>query len=124
MADTKITAMAAAAEVANADVVPLVSAGTNEKATRAQLLTGAATEIIELVASAGQLVQLRDSTGSAVVLILGTHDIVIASPGKAVNVQYDAVTPGDWNATVPVKLGDAIDRCAALLKVLNGGVGP
>lgn len=124
MADTKISAMSVAPDVGNADVVPIVSAGANEKATRAQLLTAKTGEDISLVGAATQSVLMTDAGGTAVVVILPNKAIVVASPGKPVTVQYDPNNTADWNGTFPVKLGDAIDRCAALLKVLNGGVGP
>lgn len=124
MADTKISDMTVTTEVLNGDILPVVSGAANFQVAKQDFLKGATAENIELVAAAGQLVQLRNNGGTAVVLILGGGSIVIASPGKAVNVQYDADPTTNWNGTTPVKLGEAIDRCAALLKALNGGVGP
>jgi|HubBroStandDraft_5_1064220.scaffolds.fasta_scaffold458122_1 hypothetical protein len=37
---------------------------------------------------------------------------------------YFPQTPSSWNGPAPTNLEKAIDRCAALLKTLNGGVGP
>lgn len=37
---------------------------------------------------------------------------------------YTPTTPGDWNGTAPTTITDALDRCATLLKTLNGGTGP
>lgn len=39
-------------------------------------------------------------------------------------VSYTATTSGDWNGAAPTTVRDALDRCAALLKTLNGGTGP
>jgi hypothetical protein len=40
------------------------------------------------------------------------------------DLAYTATTSGDWNGTAPTTIKDALDRCAALLKTLNGGTGP
>lgn len=37
---------------------------------------------------------------------------------------YTAGTPSDWDTSAPTFVWDALDRIAALLKVLNGGTGP
>lgn len=37
---------------------------------------------------------------------------------------YSPTTPGDWAGSAPTTIKDALDRCAALLKTLNGGTGP
>jgi len=61
MADTKISAMAAATEVLNADVVPIVNGGANFKATRQLLLTAGTGEDIELVPSAGGVAKIENA---------------------------------------------------------------
>ena len=38
-------------------------------------------------------------------------------------ITYTATTPGDWNGTAPITIGEAIDRLATLVKSLNGGTG-
>lgn len=40
------------------------------------------------------------------------------------NVTYGPGTPSDWNGTAPTDVWVALDRCATLLKALNGGTGP
>lgn len=37
---------------------------------------------------------------------------------------YTPTTTGDWNGADPTTVLQALDRCAALLKTLNGGTGP
>jgi hypothetical protein len=39
-------------------------------------------------------------------------------------IDYTPAVSGDWNGTPPTKVGEALDRIAALLKALNGGTGP
>ncbi len=39
-------------------------------------------------------------------------------------VPYSPTTPSDWNGAAPTDVRAALDRCAALLKTLNGGTGP
>jgi hypothetical protein len=39
------------------------------------------------------------------------------------SLMYYPNTPGDWDGTAPSTVGEAIDRLAALLKVLNSGTG-
>jgi len=36
---------------------------------------------------------------------------------------YDPATPGDWDGDAPTTVGEALDRLAAVVKVLNGGTG-
>lgn len=40
------------------------------------------------------------------------------------DLAYTPTTSGDWNGTAPTTIKAALDRCAALLKTLNGGTGP
>ena len=124
MADTKISAMTAATDCDNADVLPIVQAGVNNKITRAILLTAKTAQAICLQGGLTGKVQMRGQGGTALIEISGSDDIIIKSPTNLVDIQYDPFTPADWNGAVPTTLGFAIDRCAALLKVLNGGVGP
>ena len=42
---------------------------------------------------------------------------------NASRIGYNPVA-GSWNAPPPKEVAEALDRCAALLKVLNGGTGP
>lgn len=39
-------------------------------------------------------------------------------------VIYTPTTSGDWNGSPPSSVEEGLDRCAALLKALNGGTGP
>lgn len=36
---------------------------------------------------------------------------------------YDPENPSDWSNTAPVTIGEAIDRLAVVVKILNGGTG-
>lgn len=40
------------------------------------------------------------------------------------NVTYTPANSSDWNGSPPTDVWAALDRCAALLKTLNGGTGP
>ena len=40
------------------------------------------------------------------------------------NITYSPGTPSDWNGAAPTDVWVGLDRCAALLKALNGGTGP
>lgn len=67
MPDTKISAMPSAASVLNADLVPIVQAGINDKATKALLLTGGAGEDIIIVASSLKKAAMQNNAGSCFV---------------------------------------------------------
>lgn len=83
-----------------------------------------------------------DPTGVFVVTD-GSGGIWLGDPGFAVGMTLDPVggnfiltgftsylfdyiagTPTDWSGAAPTDLFTAIDRCATLLKTLNGGAGP
>ena len=53
----------------------------------------------------------------------GTRTVSITG-SSGVFISYVPSTPSSWNGTPPTFLAAAVDRCAALLKTLNGGVGP
>lgn len=154
MADTKISAMTAAAVVQDADLVPIVSAGANFAATRALMLTGGGGEDIVVQASTTQSSKLLSEDGTATVEVTQLNEVNIASAAKItltadagggnlsiitmdpvtpsyrwdaagpIFVQFQTATALLWNGAPPVDLATAIDRCALLLKTLNGGVGP
>jgi hypothetical protein len=48
--------------------------------------------------------------------------VIVASGGF--NANYAPTTGSDWNGTAPDDFVEALDRCATLLKSLNGGTGP
>jgi hypothetical protein len=48
----------------------------------------------------------------------------LGPPIPAGAISYSAGTPASWNGAAPTDVGTALDRCAALLKTLNAGVGP
>jgi len=48
--------------------------------------------------------------------------VIVASGGF--NANYAPTTGTDWNGTPPDDFVEALDRCATLLKSLNGGTGP
>lgn len=63
----------------------------------------------------------------------GTKRIRLGTSGGAgsawidadgIAITYVPGTAGDWNGAAPTDLAIAVDRCATLLKALNGGVGP
>lgn len=47
------------------------------------------------------------------------------APATAVpsNIAYSPSTASDWNGTPPATFGDALDRLAAVVKILNSGIG-
>jgi len=59
------------------------------------------------------------STGEILVLTGGQWNAQSANAAL-----YSATTNSDWNGAAPTTIGAALDRCAALLKTLNGGTGP
>lgn len=66
-------------------------------------------------------VQAKKDSGSGDLSIRHVDLTVIAMQGP------DVYTPGDptsWDTPPPTTYTGALDRCAALLKTLNGGVGP
>jgi hypothetical protein len=58
----------------------------------------------------------------------GSHQRALASVGRDVAaLERGPYTPGlaaSWSGTPPTTIAEALDRLAALLKTLNGGVGP
>jgi hypothetical protein len=46
------------------------------------------------------------------------------SLGEAQADAYAPAVSASWAGTAPTTIAEALDRCAALLKVLNGGTGP
>jgi hypothetical protein len=61
---------------------------------------------------------IGDLTGS--VFSDGSTMIIDGTDGT---VKYYPTTPGDWAGTPPTTVGEAIDRLAARLKLIDGGVG-
>jgi len=57
-----------------------------------------------------------------------TGDVLVLSGGQwnaqSSNASRYVATPGSWDGAPPTTIGEAIDRCAALLKILNAGIGP
>ena len=170
MADEKISAMAAATEVANADIMPIVQGGVNLSATRELLLTAAPASYIHLVGNDGTSALTIDSgnTGSLVcagdvsmsstpagALIYadtaGSIGIVCADAGEVfirnisntmslifdpssgswtmtasstIYIQYTAGSPGNWPSGLPGDVWAALDKIAAAVFFLSGGVYP
>lgn len=111
MANEKISAMPAATEVVDTDLVPIVQAGINKKATRQMLLTGSNNAPILLRGSSGQFagiqagifsIQIRDDgflsitfpggtiqSDSAGNLILHGSTVAILSISGAVTIGQD-----------------------------------
>lgn len=53
----------------------------------------------------------------------GAGHVVVIGDGVN-NITYGPGTPTDWNGAPPTDVWIALDRCATLLKALNGGTGP
>jgi len=49
-----------------------------------------------------------------------TGELTVPTGGT---ISYSPTTPSNWNGTAPTTIQEALDRIAALLKTLNGGVG-
>jgi hypothetical protein len=87
MADEKISAMPAATDVNNVDLIPIVQGGVNMSATRALLLTSAS-ETIGLSQGDGGVVELtddglinvQDSDGVGFMSDVLSHFILTATP--------------------------------------------
>lgn len=97
MADTKISAMALATEVKNADVLPIVSAAANFRVAKDIFLTGAAGEDIWLHAASGQVVGMDQPAAGGTININGAGTISILGP--------DAMYFQDLTATWGLALG-------------------
>lgn len=121
MADLKISDMTAASEVANADVVPVVQAGANVKASRALLLTAASGEAIAL-SGAGGTIQI-DATGGIQVTPAGGQTFTFAGSAWPANAAGVLANDGGgnltWAAGAPVLLGSSVAGgvAGALLRV-------
>jgi len=83
MADTKISAMPAAIDVALADEFPIVKAGVNNKATKQQLLTGAAGQNQYLVAATLSHVGMHNFATTSYIRVYDNGNIDIFSAGAA-----------------------------------------
>ncbi len=64
-------------------------------------------------------IQVGDTNGDTTVTINGSNGSVIA-----VTYSYAPGTPGNWNATAPTTVGDALDRLAAAFAALSPPVHP
>jgi hypothetical protein len=92
-----------------------------------QILVGAA--YVQLLGPAGTLYctdGTRSATlGSATGAGLFQDGVRTVSICDGTNhVSYTPAAAADWNGADPTDVWTALDRCAALLKTLNGGVGP
>lgn len=50
--------------------------------------------------------------------------LYLGDSGGPSQFDYTPTSPSDWNISVPTTVAEALDRCALLLRTLNGGVGP
>jgi len=129
MANEKISAMTAATEVGNGDLIPIVQGGVNMAAARDLLLTGAAAQDINVDGSSGQDARLRNFGASAV---------VEADNGGSVNINFtngfSAALTGVVSAFVVDSIGNVTVECdtnrsatigdpAACLLTMNGFAG-
>lgn len=137
MADTKISDMAAATAVADADLIPIVQGGVNLSATRALLLSGDGAENVALVAGSGSNAAVRNTDFSNVLvipesgqvqLLAGTSillhtvgQIRLQSDGGQNVVDWTDPTPGNWDTSVPTSTSEALVRIASALAGLLGG---
>lgn len=51
-------------------------------------------------------------------------DVMVCGNIVLGGASYVPSTPSDWNGIPPSTISEALDRCATLLSVLNGGTGP
>jgi len=96
MADTKISAMLACMDVKNADILPIVQAGANFKATRTQLLTAGIGEAIFVTANGMAAAVLCSPTNQNEVQVSDAFGVLIH--GDLGVVMRDALTT--WNITI------------------------
>jgi hypothetical protein len=93
MADQKISAMPAATQVNDSDIVPIVQGGANKSATRAKMLTAAPGVQISLVGSDSSAVQVSPdgtisvlNSAGGLVQVAPDGSIVISSATGVINV--------------------------------------
>lgn len=79
MASTAISDMTGATQVANADLLPIVSGGVNQQATKQLFLTGAAGESIVLLGCAGGTISV--GTGGSVGMQANTGGVAAMGGG-------------------------------------------
>lgn len=72
---------------------------------------------------ANSVLTLQCGVGGSIVLV-GSMNTLQIGGFTALTIQYIPAVAGDWNGLAPTDIFLAVDRCAALLKFLNGGVGP
>jgi hypothetical protein len=77
-------------------------------------ITGAGSLTVNVDAASANFFPQPGFTG-ALTLILNA---------SAARVGYVATPTSSWAGSPPANVAAALDRCAALLKTLNGGVGP
>lgn len=85
--------------------------------------TIAQTTRLTLNGTSGDLVLATTAHGNSITLSGGSGAISIVA-GTSLSMSYFAGNPSDWDTLAPIDIAVAIDRCAALLKVLNAGTGP
>jgi hypothetical protein len=82
MPDLKISEMPPPNEVANGDLIPIVSGGANYAATRADVLTGITGEDITLQASFGQAEYVKSTNGNGFFIAHTTGDVEMTSDSQ------------------------------------------
>lgn len=69
-----------------------------------------------------ELYARSENTDAQTLTLVG--DTLSITGGNSVDLsKYEASTPSNWDGTAPTTIGTAIDRLAALVKVLNSGTG-
>jgi hypothetical protein len=64
----------------------------------------------------------NDSLDAFKIVDEASSDLLVID--KNGQIGYTPTTAADWNGAAPTTITEALDRCATLLKTLNGGVGP
>lgn len=92
-----------------------------------------AAAIAAIDAAGAWVVQYEDGEEILLTNAAATKQLRLGTSGGAgsafidpdgIAMTYVPTTATDWNGAAPTDIAVAIDRCAALLKFLNGGVGP
>lgn len=138
MPDLKISAMPVATHVANADISPIVQGGNNISASRAEMLTAAPGESIELACQTSGHIEITNVGGIEMSVTPGQVMVIFINGGiikgfadgsmelqppvgKVLTLYYTPLNPADWMGS-PASVWEAIDRIAAVMGA--GGATP
>jgi len=87
-------------------------------------IRGLSTGQLQGRAASGSSIQFDFNAGTNGIMLDDSAGTCFITASGGFNADYQPTTGTDWNGTPPSEFVEALDRCATLLKSLNGGTGP